>query len=141
MGARAMQNASRHGGNRLFEQISERLVEQADGIEVKAVQHGSSSVPPPRDTELVTGLARGIDDYYGTVDAGADLQLFWHAASSLSHAERWYRALAASDAGRAFAQTLEERSFDAVCSGINVLGQTILGIQYGLPRAVDLATS
>jgi hypothetical protein len=60
--------------------------------------------------------------YYGSNDAASDLQLLWNASSSLAHGERWYAVLTSRPDRAEVAKILTARSFDGVCSGVNVTG-------------------
>jgi hypothetical protein len=88
------------------------LQERSDDAEMK----------PPRDESLILNLGSEINRYYGTVDAVSDLQLLWNASSSLAHGERWYSVLTSRPRRAEIASILTVRSFDGVCSGINVTG-------------------
>ncbi len=88
--------------------------------------------PPPRDEALIHELGEAVDEHYGSADAVPDVQLLWNASSSLAHGERWYSTLTSGSRRAQVAQTLTTRSFDVVCSGINVVSLRLLTLC--LPR-------
>jgi len=87
---------------------------------------------PPSEERLIRALGAEIDRYYGTDTATSDMQLLWNIASCLAHGERWYSTL--TDGPREqVAEIVTRRSFDVVCSGINVTSLQILALAASNP--------
>ncbi|MCD1144440.1 hypothetical protein LQU92_04180 [Kocuria sp. LUK] len=137
MGAEAMRRSILHGGPRTFDDIAIAFERVQHRYERDAgdIRQGKPKVPG--DTKLIQDMAADIDAYYGSVDAKSDAFLLWNASSSLAHGERWYADLHHSS--EHLAQTLTERSFDIVCSGLNLLSQRILHLAATPPTSVDLS--
>jgi hypothetical protein len=126
-GTLAMRKALEQGAPNAFD-IAARTFERSGASTLASLQERSfeAEKKPPRDESLILDLGSEIDRYYGTNDAASDLQLLWNASSSLAHGEHWYSALTSRPSRAEVAKILTERSFDGVCSGINVTGLRLL---------------
>jgi hypothetical protein len=128
-GALAMRKALEQGAPNAFGSAA-RSFEQSSAATLASLQERSvdAEKKPPRDESLVLNLGSEIDRYYGTNDAASDLQLLWNASSSLAHGERWYSVLTSRPHRAEIAKILTVRSFDGVCSGVNVTGLRLTGL-------------
>jgi hypothetical protein len=122
-GGVAMRKALEQGAPNAFERAA-RSFERSGAATLASLQDRSTGAKrkPPRDESLIQNLGSEIDRYYGTNDAASDLQLLWNASSSLAHGERWYSVLTSRPRRAEVAKYLTVRSFDGVCSGVNVTG-------------------
>lgn len=123
MGARAMKDAVDQGAPAAFGVVGEAFARIADHVEASACE---SSESPLRDVMLIRELATDVDRYYSSSDATSDMQILWNASSGLAHGERWFSSLAGGPRRTQIADTLTARSFDVVCSGINVTSWRLL---------------
>lgn len=127
-GACAMAAAGKLGELQAFEGISEKFADARVRIQRLAEQHALDLPRLPRDGELIDGVGREVDLYYGTRGANSarlDVRLLWNASSGLAHGERWFSDLALPRLATAaqrnqIIETLTNRSLDVVCSALNV---------------------
>jgi len=116
-GATAMRDAVSQGAIAEFGHLALKYESNADALE------SSGSVPsikPPADQAMIRELGRDVDLYYGSDDTQSDMQLLWNASSSLAHGETWFNQLTGGLRRQRLGDVLTSRSFDCVCSGINV---------------------
>ncbi|MGC4804997.1 hypothetical protein [Micromonospora sp. DT233] len=126
-GASAMGKAVEQGAPDVFGAVG-RAFERSRDVVLSAVRDLTPEVHrrPPRDESMIADLGSAVDSYYGTNSAMSDVQLLWNTSSSLAHGERWYSTLTAGPRRAPVADILTDRSFDVVCSGLNVTGLRIL---------------
>lgn len=116
-GARAMRNAVSQGAIPAFGDLADKYETNAIALESTAP---IASARPPGDEVIIRELGQDVDLYYATDDTLADVQLLWNASSSLAHGETWFNQLSGGLQPRRLGGILTSRSFDAVCSAINV---------------------
>lgn len=131
-GARAMREAVSQGALPEFGDVADKFDQSAG-----ALKRGTPVAPirPPNDQTMILELGADVDRYYGTVDSSSDVQLLWNASSSLSHGETWFGQLAGGLRPRRLGKVLTSRSFDAVCSGINLTSLRVLELATNAPEA------
>lgn len=139
MGAEAIRRSILHGGPKPFDEVAAAFERVQRRYEKDARGLRQDKPKVPADTQLIQNMAADIDVYYGSVDAKSDAFLLWNASSSLAHGERWYADLHRNS--EHLAQTLTERSFAIVCSGLNLLSQRILHLAAAPPASVELPGS
>lgn len=116
-GASAMRNAVSQGAISAFGDLADKYEANATALDVSTP---IAAIRPPGDEVIIREMGLDVDLYYGTDDTLADVQLLWNASSSLAHGETWFNQLSGGLRPRGLDRVLTSRSFDAVCSGINV---------------------
>jgi hypothetical protein len=125
-GAVAMRNAVSQGAIPEFGDLADRFDRNCD-----ALASGAPMPPirPPGDEAMIRELGRDVTIYDGSSDTPSDLQLLWNASSSLAHGETWLSQLVGGrQQRRRLGHVLTSRSFDAVCSGLNVTSLRIVAL-------------
>lgn len=125
-GASAMRKVLDRGAPEAFTAAAELFDRQREEATALALDAGPASLKrPPSEEMLIHDAALTVDLYYGTDDATVDAQLLWNTASGLAHGERWFATLT-SGKSRLVAETITERSFDILCSLVNVASLRML---------------
>lgn len=116
-GAQAMTKAADQGAIPEFRDLADKFERNANSL-AKATT--IRPIRPPADEPMILELGNDVDTYYASSDAKSDVQILWNASSSLAHGEVWFSELSGGRRPRRLAEVLTERSFAAVCSGLNV---------------------
>lgn len=154
-GRSALEWANRLSGIREYATLAEKFAAAQASLRAEADRLGLAPVAPPQDGHLSRALGAAVDDYYGDgATSEKDAQLLWNISSGLAHGERWFPDLTRPSRGRTggvdvagagpaeeggslnreVARLITERCLEVVCSGLTVLGLTLLDLASGSPQ-------
>lgn len=134
-GASAMKEAVSQGAILEFGDLADKYESNARALESSA---SIRAVRPPRDQTIIRQLGQDVDRYYGSEDTPSDMQLLWNASSSLAHGETWFNQLSGGPHRRRLRDVLTTRSFDSVCSGINVTSLRICQLATEVSESLEM---